>query len=42
MLAKFRTLACTSLAAVFALLATGVIGPACPLTHYQPELPKRD
>lgn len=42
MLAKMRAMAYTSLAAVFALMAVGTIGPACPILHYQPELPKRD
>jgi len=42
MLARLRTLACTSMAAVFALLAASAIGPACPFFHYQPELPRRD
>jgi len=42
MLAKFRTMVCSSLVAVFAFVAIGTAGPCCPFLFYQPELPKRD
>lgn len=42
MVSKFRTMVCTSIAAVFVFVAVGTMGPCCPIWLYQPELPKRD
>lgn len=42
MLTKIRNMACTSLAAVFAFIAVGTVGPCCPILFYQPELPKKE
>jgi len=42
MLTKFRTMVCTSLAAVFVFVAGSTIVPSCPIFFYQPELPKKD
>lgn len=39
---KIRNMVSTSLAAVFAFIAVGSVGPCCPLLFYQPELPRRD
>jgi cyclic lactone autoinducer peptide len=42
MLTELRTLACTSLASLLAVVALGNIGPCCPLFVYQPELPQEN
>jgi cyclic lactone autoinducer peptide len=42
MLTKCRTMVCSSLAAVFAFVAVGPIGPCCPFWFYQPELPQKE
>ncbi|MGI5912691.1 MAG: AgrD family cyclic lactone autoinducer peptide [Syntrophomonadaceae bacterium] len=41
MLTKFKTLLCSSLVAIFTLVAVGS-AMGCPVVTYQPEPPKRD
>jgi len=42
MLNKAKLALCTSLSAVFALVAAGGFTVACPIMFYQPELPKKN
>jgi|GEM_PF-1033617 len=39
---KVKLALCTSLSAIFAFVAASNISIACPITFYQPELPKKD
>lgn len=42
MLSKIKGLMCTSLVAVFALVAASNAQVCCPFILYQPELPKKE